>query len=57
MDLGPSDRPDILYDCEDSSSLGLSALSETFYGQWPRRAVSEFIIALYPVGPIRIVKS
>ena len=33
MDLGPSDRPGILYNCEDSSSLGLSALSETFCSQ------------------------
>ena len=33
MDLGPLDRPDILYDCEDLSFLGLSALSETFYDQ------------------------
>ena len=33
IDLGPSGRPGILYDYEDSSFLGLSTLSETFCGQ------------------------
>ena len=32
MDLGPLGRPDILYDYQDSSSLGVSALFETFCG-------------------------